>query len=351
MRVTSSIMTDRISRTLRQQMEDILKLTDDVTSQKKIHKPSDDPFNTGRIMDLDKSIIDNKQWQENITDGKSWLGNADEIISQMQDTLQLAYSKGVQGDNDAMSEEEKESLSILVNQHLEHLYNLSNKQFGGKYIFNGDATNAQPYVAYRVDGEIQGVAQFAGFENGNPNDALYVYYEENGAGQYDGIYLNKDGEVVRTVTNDSTYGTNSINGEMNRRIGEDTYVNVAINGGAILQPNGASTDTDAFNTLIALRDGLANNDTDQIGSQIEKLLNQMDTVTSIQGTNGAIYNRLEVANEIISAEEITVKDALSKIEDTDISEAMMEYSRLESAFNVSLQMGANLLRTNLSNYL
>ncbi len=453
MRVTSSMLYNNINMNLQKQMSELYKLNEDLASGVRIHKPSDDPYLAGLALKYDSGIGENKQWMENMENGKKWLAYSTDSLSHVQDISQTLYSKAVQGDNDALSDESKAAIAREVDALLEELYKMSNQTYLGKSIFNGDATNVPPFLDRRdsIDNSIIGAAQFTEFEGGNPDNPIYRYSSsiaeggisasnasvtagntftvqiggnsetitipegttppanteelvtvlnkalqanentnkkinviENSTGdgvifqseygsitlasgsvdlsaaglniqnltsQDAGIYLNKNGETLQTVIGDSDINKVSINGEINRRTSENQYTDISLNGGSIFQPNGSNGSNDIFKMVIQLRDGLLANDTDMIGPQVENIQRAMDKITAEQTSAGTTYNRLDVAHESMQTNNINLTDALSKIEDTDVASAMMEYTRLEATYSMSLQVGAKIMQTSLVKYI
>ena len=453
MRVTSSMLYSSINMNLQRQMADLYKLNEDLASGVQIHKPSDDPYAAGLALKFDAGIGENKQWIDNMENGKKWLAFSTDSISSAHDITQSILSKAIQGDNDALNANDKEIIAREVDALLEELVKMGNQTYLGKSIFNGDVTNAPPFLERRdtVNDSLLGVAQFSNFEGGNPDNPLYKYAAsiseggtlasnasivanntftiqidgntetitipegitaptsisdlvkvlnqslqanentdkkvnviENQAGdgvifqseygsvtlasgtvdlsvaglnisnlssQSAGVYLNKNGETVQTIIGDSSVSYISISGEINRRTSENAQTDISLNGGKIFQGNGSNGSDDIFKIVIKLRDGLLTDDTDMIGPQVDNIQRAMDNISSEQTEAGTTYNRLEVAQESMQTNDINLTDALSKIEDTDVASAMMEYTRLEAAYSMSLQVGAKIMQTSLVKYI
>ncbi len=355
MRVTSSMLYSSINMNLQKQMEELYKYNEDISSQVRIHKPSDDPYALALSLKYDSSLTENNQWIENMENGKKWLGFTTDILDHSHDVAEKIYNLAIQGDNDSLTAENRESIATEVNGKLEELLKLANSSYLDKQIFNGDATNAPPFLGIRDDsGKLVGVAQFSHFKGGNPDHPIYLRFEDKGLGDpntLDGVYYTKNGSIDHQTADDPNLGKKTISGEINRRTKEDKYINIAINGGSVYQPSGANNDTDIFQVVIDLREGLQTNNTDQIGNQIHKIQDCMDQISSQNAKAGTLYSRLEIAQQIMTTDDINLTEALSNIEDTDVSKAMMEYTRLEAAYTMSLNIGAKIMQTSLVNYI
>jgi len=453
MRVTSSMLYSSINMNLQRQMSELYKLNENLASGVRIHKPSDDPYSIGLALKYDAGIGENNQWIENMENGKQWLAFSTDTISSANNITQSILSKAVQGDNDALNAEDRAIIAREVDAYLEELLKMGNQTYLGKSIFNGDATNAPPFLARRdnLSGSLIGVAQFSNFEGGNPDNPIFKYSSniseggtsasngsvvagnsftiqidgetetitipegttapanikdlvkvlnqslqanentdkkvnviENPAGdgiifqseygnitlasgtvdlsaaglnitnlssQSAGVYLNKHGETSQTIIGDSSVNEVSISGAMNRRTSENDQTDISLNGGKLFQRNGANNSDDIFKMVVKLRDGLFLNDSDMIGPQVENIQRAMDNISSEQTAASTTYNRLEVAQESMQINDINLTDALSKIEDTDVASAMMEYTRLEATYSMSLQVGAKIMQTSLVKYI
>ena len=357
MRVTNTMLHNSINTNLQKQMSKLYDLNDDLSSGVKLHKTSDDPFNVGLSLKYDTNIKENKQWISNMENGKQWLGFSTEALSHSKDIVQQMYTKAIQADNDTLNDSNRDALATQVDAQLEELVKMGNTTYQGKYIFNGDVTNVPPFQEIREDGKIVDVAQFIRFEDGNPDNPIYVSYGNeassvgNDPAMLDGTYYDKQGRVVNTIIDDASAGHKSIDGQINRRTNESNYVNIAVNGGNTFQPSGANGNGDVFRTAIELRDGLLNNNTDEIGAQIDDLQTSMDRITSENSRAGTVYNRLDSAQELMTSNDVSLTDALSKIEDTDVASAMMDYTRLEATYQMSLQIGAQIMQTSLVSFI
>ena len=66
MRVTPKITTSNFIRNIHQQAADILRAQQQLASQKRINKISDDPIGMGRVLDYRSNIAAIEQYEENI---------------------------------------------------------------------------------------------------------------------------------------------------------------------------------------------------------------------------------------------------------------------------------------------
>lgn len=333
-------------------MEKLYKINDDVSSGVKIHKASDDPFGTGLSLRYEQQIDQTKQWIENADSSREWIAHTTEVLGEVQNITQQIYAKSIQGDNDTVTQKEKDTLALLINEQLEQILDLANNSYNGKSVFNGDVINVSPFYAVKEDGkDISDIAVFTGFVDGSPNNPEYVYYKEQDDGSFTGIYLNSKGETTKEIPNDVSYGNTSIEGQMSRRISSSEIINIAVSGTDAFMPNGPKGDGDLFQSIIKVRDGLRSGDSDMSGGEIDDLVDAMENVTAWQARSGTIYTRLDLAKGVLETDEIDLTDALSRVKDTDVAEAMMDYNKYEAAYTMALNIGARIMQTSLIDYM
>ncbi|PID30282.1 MAG: flagellar hook-associated protein 3 [Candidatus Cloacimonadota bacterium] len=352
MRITSIMVQANITKTLNNQMDRLYKINNDVSSGVRIHKGSDDPFGTSLSLRYDEDIDQTEQWIKNSDSGKEWIAHTTQILDQVQNVTQQIYSKAIQGDNDTITQEEKDTLALLINEQLEEIVDLTNNSYNGKKIFNGDIINASPFYAVKnKEGDITNVAVFNGFVDGNPQNPEYIYYREENDGSHTGIYIDKNGKEKNIIANDQSFGNVSISGSMNRRVSSSEIVNIAISGTDTFMKNGPGAEGDLFSSIIKIRDSLRGEIDNENGSEIDDLVKNMENITASQSRSGILYTRLELAKSVLETDKIELNDALSRVKDTDISEAMMNYNKYEVAYNMALNMSARILQTSLVDYM
>ena len=106
-----------------------------------------------------------------------------------------------------------------------------------------------------------------------------------------------------------------------------------------------------FNTLIDLKQYLADNDRDGIGKTIGRLDTHYDNTTSLIVDAGMKYNRLVVRENINAQVGFTLKERRSNIEDADMIESIMNLKNIETAYQAALSSTSKVLSLSLVDYL
>lgn len=125
-----------------------------LSSGKKIHKPSDDPVGTTRVIKVKTDIAENLQYKENARDAKSWIEVSESSLMDTKDILQRVRELAVQAANGTNTEEETTKIAKEIDSLLEELVVNSNSTIAGRHLFSGFNTD-EPLLnkdgTYNVD--------------------------------------------------------------------------------------------------------------------------------------------------------------------------------------------------------
>ena len=103
-----------------------------------------------------------------------------------------------------------------------------------------------------------------------------------------------------------------------------------------------------FNQLIS---DLAADNTDGISSALSRLEDQADNVNAIRAEIGVKMNRIELTTNRILDDTVNLKDLLSKNEDADMAEVIMNLKMEEYVYQASLSGGAKIIQPTLVDFI
>ena len=108
-------------------------------------------------------------------------------------------------------------------------------------------------------------------------------------------------------------------------------------------------------TLIELRDGLANATPSHYSQEVEnaekKLIDLEDEIIDKMGELSASMLRMETVKAHDEDYFMQLDQRISRDLDIDLSEAIMRLTRVSTAYQAAMQVGAQLLNSSLLNYL
>ena len=150
-RITNNMRFTTIIDNLNRAQNNYSSLMEQMSSQKKINRPSDDPVGATRVLDY-RSVRDSiAQYGRNIENANAWLELTETKLENIGDLIGQAREAGVNN----QSSETAQVLAQNVGSLLEEILSLANSKFGDRYLFSGSATDGAPFE--RI---IQPVAQF-----------------------------------------------------------------------------------------------------------------------------------------------------------------------------------------------
>ena len=143
---TNMIFQQGLSNMLNQQSE-LLKTQDQVSSGKKNKLPSDDPSAASRVLDLNESIAQLKQFGRNADFATQRLNLEEVALSSSVDALQRVRELAVQAANTGVQDvQSNHAIAAELRQKLSELMDYANtKDAGGDYLFSGFQSKTAPF--------------------------------------------------------------------------------------------------------------------------------------------------------------------------------------------------------------
>jgi flagellar hook-associated protein 3 FlgL len=302
-RVTNFTKMNNILLTLNRRMRNMTKYQEQLATNRRVIHPSDDPTGTNRILTLNGEIALNEQHQRNLDNTQGVLNFTESIIVSIEEVITSARTDAILADSDTITDEERLIISARVDLLLEDLLTHSNSQYAGSYIFSGTNSQNPTFVATRDD-----------------------------AGEIIDVALNPEGA----------------SGDIVREIGYDNRITVNVEGEELLMSGG---DSDLFDGLIRFRDALRNGDLDEIGSTIDRLDAAYNQVLTQRTFLGAMGQRVMQAQELVLEMAIDYTDDLSRVEDIDYAEAILQYTIEENAYQAALGAASRVIQPTLLDFL
>jgi len=141
MRITNNLLIHNMLWNMNNNLVSMNEKQTQLATGKRIHKPSDDPVGTTRIIKVKSDIAENLQYKENVRDAQSWLDVSENSLMDTKDILQRIRELAVQGANDTYTEEETDKIAKEIDQLLEELIVNANSTIAGRYLFSGFNTD------------------------------------------------------------------------------------------------------------------------------------------------------------------------------------------------------------------
>jgi flagellin-like hook-associated protein FlgL len=134
-------------------------------------------------------------------------------------------------------------------------------------------------------------------------------------------------------------------------VGKDTKISSFLSA----QNNGTSELKEVLTSLVDLRNGLSHSDISEMSEAVQlaekDLIAQEGSVIDKLGELSSLMVRMETVRAYDEEYFLEIDQKLASDLDVDLSEAIMQLTRVSTAYQAAMQVGAQLLNTSLLNYL
>ena len=393
-RISSFQLQQNAINSMLKQHETLSRTQQQVSTGKKIFKPSEDPVAAARVVNLNDTLSAIEQHQTNINSARARIMLSEGVLENVVESIHRVRELAIQANNDSQNESTRSFIAAEVEQIQEELLNLANtRDSNNEYLYAGNLSRFKPFSRNEAGGfeyngdesyrEIQisgsrrvavddpGSKVFLEIKNGNGFFTTTDGLENSGSGVIDpgrasgdfildtyGIifdkshpgYANKEsGEIPLTYSVVNSKGTVISAGipfESGKEIafnGVHTSIKGEPNDGDvfIIRP---SQHQDVFTTLENLVRALKSK-TPEADDKIDfhnamnrsliDLNRVLDNVLEVRGNIGARLNALDAQETINDSYRIQIKQILSNVEDLDFAEAVsrlnLELTGLEAS--------------------
>lgn len=297
MRITDQGLTNTRVAHIASGQSRLADIENKIASGKEIQRPSDDPSASARLMRSTDRLSRIGQYQRNNNSAQLWAEAGDRTLQSVSYSMSRAKTLAVQAGNDTLGADERLALATDIRAIADEMVSLANTKVTGRAIFAGTANTADAFDTT-------------------------------------GVYLG-DGAVVT------------------RSIDSGERVEVGIPGPEVF---GVSDPADPLNgsifeALNALADSVEAGDNAAVRDGIEAVDAASNRVAAAQGRLGAVARQLEVAADRQSNEELAVTSSMSKLQDTDVADAIIRLRSAEAGYQATLAATARSMSTSLLDFL
>lgn len=398
MRIATSTAWDTGLDTLTARQADLQALQDQITTGKRVSKPSDDPAAVARAERALAAGTRATTSQKAVDASKSAMTQVESALGDSTTLLQRARELVVAAGNASYSDSDRASVADELQQIRSQLLQLANQTDGtGNYLFGGQGAGQAPFV--EAAGGVQYAAAAgerrtesptglplsadgrAAFLSARTGNGVFV----TSAGANGGSATIDSGRVSdpQALTGDSysivfsvSTATPPVTTYAVLQNGNPTAVTNAayVSGQAIavdgmtLTVSGAPADGDSFGTapsqptlstfdvldqtIAALRTpGRSGAQIAQANAFALRDLDQaMNTLTTARTSAGAVLNRIDSETDRLDGQKLAATTERSNAEDVDLVHAYSEFQTKQSSYDAALKSYAMVQKLSLFNY-
>lgn len=308
MRITQSMLAGNLMTNLNHNLQRMHRYQEQLNTQRRINRPSDDPVGIHYSLRYRSELRANAQYQENRDQALAWLEATESLMHSVNDIMHRAKDLAIQGANGTNPDSARESMAMEVEQLFDELLSIANERFQGRYVFNGEKTNEEPY---------------------DP-DALRELLDGNGGSEND-INID-DGKIMLQIAP-----------------GVEMAINVT--GDEVFGDVMSEDDDDLFRIMADLASALRSGETDKIDGVIGRLEERSNDFLETMASVGARSKRIELTTERLENDKYNFTNLLSRTEDVNLPDAITQLKMAENVYIASLSVGARIIQPSLVDFL
>lgn len=404
MRVSTSMIYEQGVRSLSQRQESMFKLSEQLSTSKRINRPSDDPVGAARVQNLVQSQSRTTSFTANGKAAGSLLAVSENQIGSAVNVLQDLLQLTVQAGNGALSDADRLSLSVQAENGFKQMLSIANSDDGnGVYLYSGLKGTTRPFVettagvvAYVGDQgtremQIDATRSLPVSDNGNDvfmrvrngnGDFVPSYNPANtGSGVIDtgsvtnaslltGHNYQINFTVVAGVTQYSVTDTNTAtvvvpatNYKDKADIGFDGMtVNISgqpANGDSFtVVPSSSQSVFSSITELVQmLKAPIARNPTAQANAQSDQsavltnLQGALENILKTQTAIGARQLEIDSVKETNDGLDLQYSSTISEIQDLDYTKALSDFMQAQTTLQAAQQTFQKVQGMSLFNYI
>ena len=294
MRVTTLMTSEQRTADILQAEQRLASAQDQVSSGKKLQRPSDAPGQIAALLQTRSDIANLTRQRDGADAALTDMQTGEAALNDMSTALTQIRTLTLQANNATVSADQRGVIADQIDQAKTRLLTLANTQLNGRYLFGGTKTNSAP------------------FTNGPP-----VAYNGN-ATPLD-LSLSSDAPFAVSVTGDAV---------MNRRGG-----------------------TDLFQNLTNLETAVRSGDSTGIASGLTALDGDLSNVIRLNGDMGARVQYVQLARQQADDGVTAAQGRQSSLQDVDMAQAITEESTASFADQATLAMAGKIGQPSLLDYL
>jgi len=298
LRISYGLLTSRSLSNINTQLRELASIQEKLATGHRVNRPSDDPIDARRAIEIRTSIFQNEQYLDSINTVSPLLAETESVLRSSNSILQRAQELAIRGANETIAQDQLDQIALEINQLLEQFVVDANRETNGKHLFGGNRTTTIPFSVTRVGTDITAVSY-----DGN-SDVIELSFSASGS-----TAINEPGDAA------------------------------FING------------VDIFQLLIDVRDDLrAGNQANISNVHLDQIIAAQTQVLNSVARIGAFTNRIDRIDSTVQDLIINFEEQLSNKIDADFASTVLDFDIKQNAFQASLNATARVLQPSLLDF-
>ena len=154
MRITNTMLVKDMLWNSNNNLVSMSKRQTELSTGKKIHRPSDDPVGITQVLKYKTDIREAEQYKKNINDALGWLEVSESSLHNVKEILQRVRELTVQAANGTNTADDTKKIKVEIQELTKEIIVAGNATNAGRYIFSGLQTNEKLFNedgSYNID--------------------------------------------------------------------------------------------------------------------------------------------------------------------------------------------------------
>jgi flagellar hook-associated protein 3 FlgL len=290
MRVSENMLIQNFLRGLHSAQGKIFERNLQVTTGKKLNRPSDAPSDSSKLVRLRDDVSRINQYYRNINQADLILGTTEDALNNLSNLIIRVQERSGYGVTGTMTQQDRDAIAAELRSLQEEMVRIASTKVGGKYLFSGSQVTTEPLVL---------------------NAGSYNYQGDDRALM---IEISQGEKIQVNVTGDESFSEPS---------------------------------TDLINTLTTLIQQLESGDLDNARQSMAEIQTAREMISEARVRVGTSRQRLDGAKVRLDQEFLQLTTAVSEMEDADMAEAISGLVQAETGLRATLSVGARINQLNL----
>lgn len=300
-RITPQMVTSATVRNVNNAFAALERRSNELSSGKSILEPSDNPYGTGKAIDLQSTLDGLSNYKTNVDEAISWEHTSSSALSSIGQVIQKARELTLQATSGVNGKSDLENLATEVEQLTESAKQDANVQYAGQYVLSGTLTGTAPYAAGAED-----------------------------------AYHGNEGSITRTIAPGMSIQINQ-------------PASTLLGGGE------AAKDGKLLDTLRTIAKNMREGTPAALealdGEDLKNIDANFETLMQMQAQAGGAIDQLQMAENRIEELTTSTTEALSNTQDANYAQVATEYTSDQVAYEAALKSGANIVQMSLLEFL
>ena len=306
MQISTNLLFERASKQLSTIQNDLAKSQAQISSQKQVLNPSDAPDQAAAIARLKSVMGRQESYAKSLDDLSSRLSLQGSTLDNASNAMIKINELAIQANNSANDPASRVLLATEMRGMRDQLLSLANsRDLNGKFIFSGSRMNTPPFAP-----DVQGQM----------------------------VYQGDQTQMLQDVGDQRSVAMN--------RPGSQTFVRVVRQAS-----DGSSVGVGFFQSLDELIDGVANSNSSAMQRGLAEVDDLQLGLVQAQSQTGSDMQVIEQQNETIQDTQLTLKSALSNLEDLDYASAITQMKKQMLALEAAQSSFVKITQLSLFSYL